>query len=330
MSKTKKIVIIVIAVVAALAVAVGCILYFTKRPVKAVDAENVQQAFEIAKENGYKGDFKSWSNTIIYKNDGDKAGIEKVYIDEDEHLMIVLENGVTIDAGEAKTAVADLEKAQAKKESGSSGENVSSKADDKEIYTVTFKDYDGTVLKTERVLEGKAVPQPPEPQRDGYAFTGWDKSAVQIYENCIITAQYEKITGFTLQIKNATVSEGSDTAQVEIEVLNNPGLASLAFDVRYDTTLKIKSVAFDSSKVGKAMATAGEPFSNPQRISVVSPTAPMRFNGTVATITFKLPKGLKEGDVANLAITYENGNIFDADMNNVKTDVIGGKLFITK
>lgn len=329
MSKTKKIIIIVIAAVAALALAVGCVLYFTHRPVKAVVAENVQQAFEIAKENGYKGDFKSWSDTIIYKNGGDKAGIEKVYIDDSDHLMIVLENGVTIDAGEAKSAVAAIE-AQVKKENGSADENESVKVNEKEIFTVTFKDYDGTVLKTEKVLQGKAATRPPEPQRDGYAFTGWDKSVLQIFENCVITAQYEKITNFTLRVKNVTVSEGSDTAKAEIEVLNNPGLSSLAFDLRYDTKLKIQSVDFDSSKIGKGMATAGEPFSNPQRISIVSPTSALKFNGTVATIIFKLPKELKAGDVTDFAITYESGNIFDADMNNVKTDVIGGKLFITK
>ena len=57
-------------------------------------------------------------------------------------------------------------------------------------YTVTFKDWDGTVLKTEQVEEGHAATAPANPTRDGYTFTGWDKSFNNVQSDLIVTAQY--------------------------------------------------------------------------------------------------------------------------------------------
>ena len=42
-------------------------------------------------------------------------------------------------------------------------------------YTVTFVDYDGTVLGTDGVLYGEAAQAPEDPEREGYMFTGWDR-----------------------------------------------------------------------------------------------------------------------------------------------------------
>ena len=59
-------------------------------------------------------------------------------------------------------------------------------------YTVTFKDWDGTTLKTETVEEGASATAPSNPSRVGYNFTGWDKSFNNITGDLIVTAQYEK------------------------------------------------------------------------------------------------------------------------------------------
>lgn len=59
-------------------------------------------------------------------------------------------------------------------------------------YTVTFKDWDGTVLKTEKVKEGTSATAPSNPIRDGHRFTGWDKDFNNIISDLIVTAQYEK------------------------------------------------------------------------------------------------------------------------------------------
>ncbi|WP_297417468.1 chitobiase/beta-hexosaminidase C-terminal domain-containing protein [Clostridium sp.] len=57
-------------------------------------------------------------------------------------------------------------------------------------YTVTFKDYNGTVLKTQSVNEGGSATAPTAPTRVGYAFAGWDKIFTNITENITVMATY--------------------------------------------------------------------------------------------------------------------------------------------
>jgi len=83
-------------------------------------------------------------------------------------------------------------------------------------YTVTFVDWDGTVLKTQTVNENTAAIAPAAPARAGYAFTGWDKTFSNVTSDLTVTALYEEITTYTVTfvdwngtvLKTQTVNEG--------------------------------------------------------------------------------------------------------------------------
>ncbi len=61
-----------------------------------------------------------------------------------------------------------------------------------EQYTVVFKDWEGTVLKTEEVTKGEAATPPSDPTREGYTFTGWDRDYTNVQRDLTVTAQYTK------------------------------------------------------------------------------------------------------------------------------------------
>jgi len=58
------------------------------------------------------------------------------------------------------------------------------------VFTVSFKDWDGTELKSEVVVPGSSATAPATPTRSGYTFTGWDKSFDYIMDDLTVTATY--------------------------------------------------------------------------------------------------------------------------------------------
>lgn len=79
-------------------------------------------------------------------------------------------------------------------------------------YSVTFKDWDGTILKIEQVEEGASATAPENPTREGYTFIGWDKNFSNVQSNLVVTAQYQKnetLVAITVRLKASSVSSWS-------------------------------------------------------------------------------------------------------------------------
>ena len=82
-------------------------------------------------------------------------------------------------------------------------------------YTVRFLDWNNSVISTQTVPRGGSATAPPNPTRDGYTFTGWDKSFTNITTNTDIHAQYT-IKTYTVrfldyddtELKSETVNHG--------------------------------------------------------------------------------------------------------------------------
>ncbi len=87
-------------------------------------------------------------------------------------------------------------------------------------FTVTFRDLDGTILKTETVERAGAATAPDAPSRPGYTFTGWDRPFDFITEDLTVTATYEQLGTFTVtfldhnqtELKVETVYAGGSAA----------------------------------------------------------------------------------------------------------------------
>ena len=108
------------------------------------------------------------------------------------------------------------------------------------IYTVTFEDYDGFTLKEERVVEGASAHAPSNPTREGYTFTGWNKTFNSVISDMTVTAQYKKNTytvifydeDKTTVLKSQKVEYGD--AATAPEPLEHEGLNFFAWDAMFD------------------------------------------------------------------------------------------------
>ena len=81
---------------------------------------------------------------------------------------------------------------------------------DDDTYTVTFVDWDGTVLSVQEVEPGASAVAPAAPVREGYTFTGWDVDYTDVQSDLIVTAQYA-VNYYTLTI-NYVYANGTAAA----------------------------------------------------------------------------------------------------------------------
>ncbi len=196
-------------------------------------------------------------------------------------------------------------------------------------YVVLFKDFDGTVIKTETVESGQSATPPSNPTRQGFRFVGWDKAYDRITEDVEIFAQYERdIAGPAIVVEDAFAKVGDGDVEVVISLFNNPGIASLKFDVLYDESLTLQNVVFDSSF--GVYVTAPTPYNNPQPLTCISPLVEVSENGTFATLHFEIPQTLEVGDVLEIRLGMYIDEVYDEDFEPIAFEVINGFVFVVE
>ena len=79
-----------------------------------------------------------------------------------------------------------------------------------EVFSVVFVDFNGDILKSDSVEYGQSAVAPDDPSRDGYEFTGWDKTFNYITSDLTVTAQYKEIEE-TKEDKEVVIPELVDT-----------------------------------------------------------------------------------------------------------------------
>ena len=292
------------------------------------DGMNGKSAYELAVEKGYTGTIEEWLLSLVGEagengkdgkdgingqdgkdgKDGAKGdqGISVVnaYVDENIHLFIVLSDGTKIDAGYIGVNITPNEK----------------------TYTVTFVDYDGTVLKIETVEEGQNATAPENPTRNGYDFIGWDKSFVNVGENITLTACYEqKIKNPTFIVDSVTTNAGEKGVAVTITLSNNPGISSIALSVSYDNTmLTLVDYIFNSSIGGQFTPYNSQASST--KLVWVNWTSNISGDWVFVTMYFDVSENAN-GEYS-VSISYNDDDVYDVNENNISFDIIMGKITV--
>lgn len=195
-----------------------------------------------------------------------------------------------------------------------------------EMFTVTFEDYDGTVLKTENIEKGKSATAPEKPVRDGYRFVKWDTSYENVKVDITVTAVYEEITLPSLIVDEVTGKKG-DTVAVKVNMANNPGILAMLLNITYDeNVMKLKKV-----KNGSLMDDY-----------MFTPPKNLKSGCNAAWNINDIPDGDKDGELIVLYFDVsrkaEKGsypisvsclnNAFDNDYNIVPFEMINGAIVI--
>ena len=270
--------------------------------IEKTKAEGLVDTYTITFTNGNTTTF-----TVTNGAQGEPGvGIANAYINSDVHLILVLTNGTEIDAGYVGVTVTPTPT----------------------TYTVTFVDYDGTVLKTETVESGKDATAPADPTRDGYTFIGWSGNYTNVTSNLTITAQYNEPPKFV--VSTTTTSAGTTDVVVTVSIENNPGILGMVLKLNYDDSV------LTLTKATKGAALYSHSLTKPGQFvdgcNFVMDTMELEEedyeDGVILTLKFTVDSSAAAGSY-DIEISYETNAIKDGNYNPINNIVVeNGKIIV--
>lgn len=196
-------------------------------------------------------------------------------------------------------------------------------------YTVTFKDHNGKVLGTQEVEEGKAAAAPAEPTREHFTFAGWDKTFDKITGDLVITATYTT-TKTVIYAESVTVDKGAKQATVNIRVLNNPGIMGAVLKIAVDDKVFTFAEGKNTQYPGLTLTCPGSgTTASPYKfmLDALELSADDEKDGTLFAVTFHIKDSAEAGSY-DIAVSYENGDIFDKNYKDPKVVLENGTITI--
>lgn len=288
-----------------------CIISVKEKVATTKSEDDSSTTTEIT--NGEKGD-KGDQGVQGEKGDkGDKGdqgvGVSTAYINEKGELIIELTNGTSINAGQIGTTVHP----EVKK------------------YSVTFRDYDGRIIKTEEVEEGKAATAPANPTRaDGYIFDGWDKAFDNITENIEVIAQYKQTTGLSMSTTQIEVEPGSNSVRVVLSINDNPGILGMTLAVKYNQKyLTLKNAENGEAVKDVLTMTKGAVLQSGCKFAWDGQdiTDEQIKDGEVLVLTFDVAENTPSGNY-DIEFLYDDGDIVDKELEPVNIPINKGCIFV--
>lgn len=194
-----------------------------------------------------------------------------------------------------------------------------------EIYTVTFQDFDGTMLKTEAVEAGKTATAPEIPVREGYTFIGWDKAFNLVTDNLTVTARYQEGIRPTLIIGSASAKPG-DAAVVDVVVRNNPGLFGAILKYEFDPVLTLSNA--ESGEVFEPLDVTFPEYKSPFVVFCDGLDVPATGDGIIMRLTFTTPANAKNGENFTISASHLPGDVVNSNFADVELEIIAGCITI--
>ena len=198
-----------------------------------------------------------------------------------------------------------------------------------DTFTVTFKDFDGTVLNTQKVEKGKGATAPADPKRENFKFVGWDKSFKKITSDLVVTATYTT-TKTVIYAEHVSVNKGTGEVTMNIRVINNPGIMGAVLKVSIDDKVLSFKEATKTEYPGLTLTSPGpKTTASPYTFMLDSLELAKedKKDGTLFIITFKVKDTAATGKY-DIKLSYDNGAIFDEDYKDPKVCLENGSITI--
>ena len=198
---------------------------------------------------------------------------------------------------------------------------------DPDIYTVTFKDHDGTVLGTEEVRDGEAATAPDEPSREDHTFVSWDKDFSEITEDTVIKAEYLNDTTTLFTVEKVTVGADATKVDVRVSVTNNPGILGMVLSVNYGDQLKLVDASTGSALSRLSFQKPSNYADGCRFLWYGSETGDV-VDGDVLVLTFEIPATAEAGEYP-ISLSWDSRDIYDSEYDMINAKVVNGAIKVS-
>ena len=136
---------------------------------------------------------------------------------------------------------------------------------------------------------------------------------------CTFGCNYSRINGGSpaLLINSVNAEPGEKDVKVGIEIKNNPGIASITADIKFDTTaLSLSNIEYNHEITQNASTLPINKSASPIRLSVVKNSGNIEGDCTLAELSFDI-NDTAEGEY-EIALSYNPDDIYDDKEKNVE------------
>ncbi len=133
----------------------------------------------------------------------------------------------------------------------------------------------------------------------------------------------------TIVISNLSAEPG-EVVEVPVYIINNPGIAGGTLTVSYGPSLELIDVAYGEVFDVLDHTDPASLVSGLCRLNVDSLNSSANGDGCIAKFTFRIKEDAFAGNMQEVSLSYTEGDIYSADLNDVYLNVVNGYVEVVR
>ncbi len=121
--------------------------------------------------------------------------------------------------------------------------------------------------------------------------------------------------------------KSGETIIIPVTIENNTGILAMQLSLAYDSRLTFSAIEQGDALSTLDMTPIKNFTANPCTILLDGLDADST-NGTILNLTFTIPKDAQDDAVYNISLSYNQGEIYDNDMNDVNVEIVNGSIAV--
>ncbi len=131
-----------------------------------------------------------------------------------------------------------------------------------------------------------------------------------------------------LVVDKVSSTPGATGVAINVSVKNNPGIASLAFDVEYDTNaMTLTNFSYNENIVDGSSTVPFNPKAQPTCLSIVNGSKNINGDWVFATLYFDIKDSAK--GKYPITLKYDKENIYNIDEQDIEFDIVSGEITVS-